>query len=468
MSMYPLGTGMLKKIWRFFLSLRLTIALLIILSAVCVIGTVVPQNASPQEYHRLYSPSTYAVIKALGFTDLYHCWWFVACLGLFTLNLAACSLNRLPRIRRLLAPAPVLLTDELLEGMGTVKKCTMKKNPPSVDALAQAVARFLCRPSVTRHGGATHIVADAGRYSYLGFYLTHIGMIIGIAGVLLGTAGFQGFMNIDEGETRSTVTLRNGGAGIDLGFAVRCDRFEVSYYDKGGMPKDYKSWLTVVDGGAEVLKKVIEVNDPLIYQGVFFYQSSYGVSPAGGGEALLRIRAAAGGGPVEYRLRQGQRVALKGTADEAELAAVYADFTMDGGRVYSRSAEPRNPAAKVVFYRDGKELDTAWAFLNFPDFHRKADGAYSVELAGFYPRYYTGLQVTLDPGVNIVWVGCLLLTAGICMAFFTSHRRVCLLVQEQDGGLRLALAGSASKNRKAFAAQVQKLFEQLKALEKSS
>ncbi len=96
---------MLKKVWNFFISLRLTIVLLIVLSAVCVIGTLVPQNAAEQEYLRLYSQSTYGLMKAMGFTDMYHCWWFMAALGLFTLNLAACSLNRLSRIRRLLAAA---------------------------------------------------------------------------------------------------------------------------------------------------------------------------------------------------------------------------------------------------------------------------------------------------------------------------------------------------------------------------
>ncbi len=137
------------------------------------------------------------------------------------------------------------------------------------DALAKAVGQFLGAPAVTRQDGKTYIVAEKGRLSYLGFYLTHIGMITIIAGVLLGTIGFQGFMQLDEGETQSTITLKNTTQQHELGFALRCDRFEVSYYDKGGMPKDYKSWLTVIDGGKEVLKKVIEVNDPLIYKGRF-------------------------------------------------------------------------------------------------------------------------------------------------------------------------------------------------------
>jgi cytochrome c biogenesis protein len=220
-----------------------------------------------------------------------------------------------------------------------------------------------------------------------------------------------------------------------------------------------------------VLKKVIEVNDPLIYKGVFFYQSSYGASAGGGGggEVLVRIRPAGGKGDAgEYRVSRGKRFAIRGTKDEAEVDTVLPDFAMDNGKFYSRSDQPNNPAAHITIYRGGAELEGAWSFMKFPDFHRKADAAYEVELADLSSRYYTGLQVTRDPGVNIVWLGCLLLIGGICMAFFMSHRRVCLLVQERDGNLRALLAGRASKNRQAYAAELNRLYDALKTLEKKS
>ncbi len=469
---------MLKKIWSFFISLRLTIVLLIVLSFVCVIGTFVPQNAAEHEYLHRYSQPAYDLIKNLGLTDMYHCWWFMAALGLFTLNLAACSFNRLSRVSRLLAPPAQTPGEQQWQGMGNIKKFTIKKDSPAmVEAMAEAVGRFLCKPAVTRREGKTYIVADKGRLSYLGFYLTHIGMITIIAGVLVGTLGFQGFMKVDEGETQSTVTLKNSLVQHDLGFALRCDRFEVSYYDRGGMPedtnegrmpKDYKSWLVVVEDGKDVIKKVIEVNDPLIYKGIFFYQSSYGAVAASAGEVLLRIKPAGAEKAREYRVRQGQRFAIEGTKDEAVVDTILADFAMDDGRYFSRSDEPNNPAVRVIVSRAGAELESPWAFMKFPDFHRKPGAAYEVQLAGFYPRYYTGLQVTRDPGVNVVWLGCIFLIAGICGAFFMSHRRLYLVLEEKDGGLRVVLAGSASKNRQAFAADFNRLFEQLKSLEKQS
>ena len=469
---------MLKKIWSFFISLRLTIVLLIVLSFVCIIGTLVPQNASEDKYLINYSQSAYELIKNLGLTDMYHCWWFMAALGLFTLNLAACSFNRLSRVRRLLAPPSRTPGEQQWQGMGNIKKFTIKSGSPAMaDAMAEAVGRFLCVPTVTRLDGKTYIVADKGRLSYLGFYMTHIGMITIIAGVLAGAMGFQGYMQLDEGETQSTITLKNTIEQRDLGFALRCDRFEVSYYDQERMPegnnerrmpKGYKSWLVVVEDGKDVLKKIIEVNDPLIYKGIFFYQSSYGAASAMGGEVLLRIKPAGAEKAREYRVRQGQRFAIADTKDEAVVDTILADFAMDDGKYFSRSDEPNNPAAHVIVFREGAELESPWAFMKFPDFHRKAGAAYDVRFAEFYPRYYTGLQVTRDPGVNIVWLGCIFLIAGICGAFFMSHSRLYLVLEEKDGGVRAVLAGSASKNRQAFAADFNRLFEQLKSLEKQS
>lgn len=59
---------------------------------------------------------------------------------------------------------------------------------------------------------------------------------------------------------------------------------------------------------------------------------------------------------------------------------------------------------------------------------------------------YTGLQVARDPGVEVVWLGCLVMMVGIYVAFFMSHRRI--WVRIQDGAV--TVGGNASKNQGAF------------------
>lgn len=70
---------------------------------------------------------------------------------------------------------------------------------------------------------------------------------------------------------------------------------------------------------------------------------------------------------------------------------------------------------------------------------------------GLTSKMYTGLQVAKDPGVNVVWLGCLLLTAGMMTSFFVSHRRIWIRLSDGPyGKVEVTAGGSANRNRPAF------------------
>jgi hypothetical protein len=83
---------------------------------------------------------------------------------------------------------------------------------------------------------------------------------------------------------------------MPLGFYVRCDDFDVDYYqnqhgDPTGMPSEYHSTLSVFNlGRQKIFDKRIRVNDPLTYHGITFYQSSYGTIPDVFGKVVLEVR----------------------------------------------------------------------------------------------------------------------------------------------------------------------------------
>ncbi|HAY40073.1 MAG TPA: cytochrome c biogenesis protein ResB, partial [Desulfobacteraceae bacterium] len=45
-------------------------------------------------------------------------------------------------------------------------------------------------------------------------------------------------------------------------------------------------------------------------------------------------------------------------------------------------------------------------------------------IAGYNQRYYTGLQVTSDPGVWVVYAGFIMMIIGCFITFFMSHQRL--------------------------------------------
>jgi len=91
--------------------------------------------------------------------------------------------------------------------------------------------------------------------------------------------GFDGYVNIPAGESAQQIRLRNKPQMMQLDFTIRCDDYDESYYETGA-PKEFRSSLTILEQGREVLKKDIIVNDPLRYKGISIYQSSRGKLPS--------------------------------------------------------------------------------------------------------------------------------------------------------------------------------------------
>ncbi|MGD8972426.1 MAG: cytochrome c biogenesis protein ResB, partial [Desulfobacterales bacterium] len=104
MGNQAISTDPFEKIWRFFSSVRLTIVLLLSLAATSIIGTLIPQNESPQAYLQAFGASLYRFFDLLGFLDLYHSWWFQTLMLLLALNVLICSINRLSTTWRIIFP----------------------------------------------------------------------------------------------------------------------------------------------------------------------------------------------------------------------------------------------------------------------------------------------------------------------------------------------------------------------------
>jgi cytochrome c biogenesis protein len=321
----------------------------------------------------------------------------------------------------------------------------------------------------------------------MGVYITHVSILLVFSGALIGAFfGFKGFLNLPEGEASGVVYLRNeplwdqimAGLGVSkspviyaqgripampLGFYVACDDFEVDYYVNAGrptgMPSEYWSKLSVYDQNREkVLDKRIRVNDPLTHHGITFYQSSYGTIPDAVGDVLLTIRPKNAPAPVEtVRVKPGQSV-YAASIDRTIKVLAFSPYGMrdpSTGRVsfyQSRNEELINPTVELEVYR-GKALSSPiyrTQVLKVDAAEPSMPEAYVIGYGDYWGVRYTGLQVTKDPGVWIVYTGFILLCVGPPIAFFGSHRKVWARIQDRKGQAVVILAGSANRNRISF------------------
>ena len=444
----------------FLTSLKLTIALLLLLAAVSIIGTLIPQNLTEGEYLRHYSTASYNMLKTLGIFDLYHSWWFIFLVFLLCVNLLVCSIKNVPRTLKILTQVSPLLTDDQINNL-TLKTRIDKKI--SLNDARSKIVRILKKdfasPQETLENGTRHFFCEKARYSRLGFFITHVSVVIILMGGLIGSLwGLKGNVEIPEGASIHQIRLQNG-LMFDLGFMVRCDDFTVTYYPNGA-PKDYKSSLAILEDGKEVLPKIIEVNHPLKYKGFAFYQESFGEVTDQGGEVTLRVmkRGTKEPGRV-FHVNVGESFTLPTTGLTVKVNRFFPDFILDeNGVVINRSPALNNPALELLIFK-GDELQTqTWVFQKFPDFHG-SKGEYQFLLQDIRRKVYTGLQVTKDPGVNVVWTGCILMILGIFSTFFFSHQQVWIRTKSVGNNLELVMAGTARKNQIGF----EKVFERLKA-----
>jgi len=427
------------RLWDFFCSLKLAIVTLILLALTSIIGTVIEQNLPVEEYLQKYgmSESTYKTLDALQFFDMYHSYWFLSLMGIFAVNLICCSIKRLPRIIKTVRNPVLVADDGLFRTFSNKEEIVAAGTVASVrDKLVVLLGKKFASPVVTEQDGKVYLFAQKGAYSRFGVYVTHSSILIIFLGAMIGNIwGFKAYVNIVEGKSVNQVWARAGQQPIPLGFEVRCDNFDVTFYE-GGRPKEFSSELVVLENGQEVLKKTIEVNDPLSYKGLTFYQSSYG--PAGDPVYQFRVRNRATGETVDVMGQQGKHLPLPGGASLIPMG--YADSYQNFG-----------PAAQVSLDSGDHKHGTPFiVFQNYPQFDEKRGGEFAVTLLGAQQSYFTGLQVAKDPGVWVVWLGCLLMVLGSCSAFFLSHRRLWVSIQPLQKGVGVKFGGAAHRNQPGF------------------
>lgn len=435
------------SLWELICSVKLTVFLLILLALTSILGTLIQQNAPAMEYIRQFGPGLYRFLNLLGLFDMYHSWWFRGIIVLLAMNILACSSARLPRIwRRITRPRSEI--DKVQNGaLPYAEELNRSFSPEEVAEKAiSIIKRMFGKPLVSESSKAIVVFAERGRLTRLGVYITHLSILIILSGALIGSLfGFRGFITIPEGDVvdRVLVRQRRGMVPKAMGFQVRCDDFRITYYDvkpQERLVKEYVSALTFLEDGREVMKKEVRVNHPLAFHGLRFYQSTYGSIP----EISLTIVNENQGRNFSLVAHEGERVEIPGSDVFFEVLKYHPQIHDFGEGV------------AVAFFRSMAMPQRFWLLKVRP---KIVDG-YQFTLKEVTQREYTGLQVTRDPGVWAVWVGCILLVWGLMVAFFSSHQRIWVLILK--GKATVVVSGTANKNRTAFERRFRKTIAALK------
>lgn len=335
-------------------SMRFAVSMLAVLAIASVIGTVLKQNEAPAGYIIEFGEFWAEMFDALGLTDVYHAAGFLLILLFLVVSVSLCLWRHTPKMLRDMKSWREHATLDSLRALpyhSEFRHGCRRENV--IHALAEHGFRF----KEKEDGAAWLIVAKKGRLHKAGYIFAHAAIVvICIGGLLDGNLplkvmevtglrspevrdlpqsqvpaqsrlspdnhAFRGNVTVPEKGIADVVFL-NAGKGYyvqELPFAIKLNRFNVEHYSTG-QPKRFMSEVELLDrtSGKVLRNGLIEVNKPLIHDGVAIYQASFG----DGGSNLALIQHNLAGAPADSELRvrsqSSQALTLAGRPWQLEL-----------------------------------------------------------------------------------------------------------------------------------------------------
>ncbi len=289
------GLDVFRPIWRLLTSVRFAVFYIGALALFGLLGVLIPQvpeamrgnNAAINVWldaQRGRFGALTDTMYRLGLFEVFHAKWFLAALGFLVVNVTVCTFNRWsPTFRNVFHP-PVRVPESFYDNAHNRAVLA----PVDAGRLDAALRRMRFRTVTERRDGATYVFADRYPWAQLATFVSHLALILFIAGGLVTWfTGFEADIFTGTGTTAPVFAVSNPNQ-----LQVRVDD-AVGRFGPKGNPLDFRTRLTIFKNGEEVASGTTTVNDPFKYGGYRFHQVAY--FPDG---AELRIRDVATGNTV--------------------------------------------------------------------------------------------------------------------------------------------------------------------------
>ncbi len=461
--------------WRQLTSMRTALLLLLLVALGSIPGSVIPQSniAAVQvgqwkEDHPTLAP----VYERLGLFSVYDSVWFSAIYLLLMVSLVGCIVPRLgvhwravrstpPKAPRNLHRLPAYAREPLAPAAAAAPAAA----PAAADVLDRAEAALRRRRRYRVVRTADSLSAERGHLRELGNLVFHISVVVVLLAFAYGQLlGYKGgaIVLVGSGFTNSTPQYDEFAPGslydpVDLEpLSFTVDDFDVRFLEGGpanGQPEYFRAPISYrTDLDAPVEKHVLEVNQPLVLDGVSVFLVGHGYAPDftvtdGSGEVawdapvpfLPQDATFASFGVLKVQGAAPQQLAFDG------LFLPTYGFTMERGP-FSSFPDARNPVVTMTGYYgdlglDSGEPQSVYA-LDTDEMTQleKADGTpfrldmvpgRTVELPegmgsvrfNGYERWVK-LQISHTPGKTIALGGIVIGLVGLMGSLFVRRRRV--------------------------------------------
>jgi cytochrome c biogenesis protein len=430
-------TKRLRTTWSVFSSVKLTVLLLSLIAFTVLLGAWCPQESQVGQEKVLEQFGTDFgtwMIK-LGISDIFHTPFFLTLIALLTINLVVASWQRVfPRLWVLRNPLPFLGASEIMRLPVSKTLATDGQAETLFNQLNGKLKRNLY--FVRRQENA--LVAESGKIGRLAPTVTHIGLLTLLLGVTISSwTGFSGFKPVLLGTEMFFGDSEHSKLWIGKlpSWHIRVDSTRRENYESGEA-KQWYSRLTVIDQSDHVVKsEEISVNNPLTYEGVDIYQSSWG---------LDQIQLAFNGQAKTMSLRP-----------MGKLYAAFLPLTKDLILIFS----VHDQESPMRVFAKRPDWDSPKLLGEIALGRTLKLGAVQLMYGGAIP--VTGLQYKCDPGLVITYTAFGFIMLGVCLASIPHRQIWAAITPDGCGGSFLFIGGSAKKGKILFQKQMDKIVTQL-------
>src|SRR6185369_6675427 len=239
--------SILNKVLRSLSSIKTGVFLLILVVVASAIGTIVLQRPTTDadQIERTYSPTTLQWLDRLGFTDVFHSWWFATMLALVAVCIILVSIDRFPRAWKVLT-RPYKQTDSHFRAvLPAQEKIAVNDGANAISIAERAFRKSGLKAERVGAAKETSLFAERNRYSVLAVYVVHASLLlIFLGGIVDALYGYKGFLMMKKGESVNEVQLSDKRIH-KLPFTLRFDTGRRENYPDGS-PKQWWSQVTVL------------------------------------------------------------------------------------------------------------------------------------------------------------------------------------------------------------------------------
>jgi cytochrome c biogenesis protein len=386
---------MKQKIFRILADLRFAIFILLLISGFSILGTIIEQDQSIETY-KLNYPLTnpvfgflsWDILLKFGLDHVYKTWWFLTLILLFGISLITCTfLQQVPSLK-------------------IARRCQFLRNPSQFNRLkiSTLINNFSLNKILTRLKQSEYSLFQQKNiiYCYKGLIgriapiFVHFSMILILLGTIVGSLfGFKAQEIVPKTETFHIQNIINTGQLTRIPkISARVNDFWITYNNQKTISQFYSDISVLNNQGKEIKRTTSFVNSPLIYNGIYYYQTDWNLIG-------LRIE------DFQNQIREYPLINTLGNQSKVWLTWIPTNQTLNDGLIVIID----NLQGYCSIYND------TGLFLGNIELNETLTVNKPFSLIEIISS--TGLQIKTDPGIPIIYTGFFFLMFSSLISYIT-------------------------------------------------